>query len=195
MPHLSSLMLQLRSATLILWCRCSAQQDCNFICGIYSNQTTTIMYHITQYKNSCTEVRAVSTAATVKTPRNVFEWTAALIFILCFHLFLSSCAQFSLCFFSAPPCLRLHRHTSGQHATVLAPYNTSADTLRLTLGCLSFTNLNHLLRDKKTTTRCLSFSNFVDEWDAASSRRIPPLCPRLMMSAVDREGWGGAAYG
>lgn len=43
---------------------------------------------------------------------------------------------------------------------------------------------------KKQQPNVLVSQIFVDEWDAASSRRIPPLCPRLMMSVVDREGWG-----
>lgn len=191
---MSILMLQFSSATLILWCTSDAQQDHNFIRGIYTNQTTTIMYHITQYKDSYTEVRAVSTAATVKLPETSLNGLLPSSLFCVFTCFFPPVLSFLFVFSLHRHCLRLHRHTSGQHATVLAPYNTSADTLRLTLGCLSFTNLNHLLRDEKTTTRCLSFSNFVDEWDAASSRRIPPLCPRLMMSVVDRECWGGSIW-
>lgn len=103
--------------------------------------------------NSGIEVGAAATAATAN----------SLLFLLLLAFFLSlththsngsptsfsfysfTCFFFPLLrilfgFFSALPRLRLHRPTSGQHATVLAPTITSADTLILKVSCLSLTN-------------------------------------------------------
>lgn len=109
-----------------------------------------------------------------------FKWIPALILILLFHLFLSfPCSVFFLVFpcTATPPPTSAH---SGQHATVRAPTITSADTLMLKLCCLSLT-----INDQQPVYLCQGQEKKL----TSAGTHIPLLCPHLMMSAVDCEGW------
>lgn len=126
------------------------------------------------------------------------------------HMFIQMHPHFSFsfcsftCFFFPPapcsflffPCTATPPPTSahsGQHATVLAPTITSADTLMLKLSCLSLAINDqqpvYLCQGQEKKNDIWVFIFCGSPWCFPAGTHIPLLCPHLMMSAVDCEGW------